>query len=119
MYGVTVSPPTTPPLPSLLTPPPASNVIRVSALVPIHLYGQLALHPEGCAILQHSGHIEEFAGVIRDNIDSCEDVMQVKATVWALVSVCVCVCVCVCVFAYSVIMLEYPHSPIQAHCGTC
>ena len=72
-----------------------SNAIRVSAFVPVHLYGQLALHPEGCAILQHSGHIEEFAGVIRDNIASCEDVTQVKATVWALVSVCTCVYMCV------------------------
>ena len=97
-----VSSPPPPPLPSL-TPLPASNAIRVTALVPIHLHGQLALHPEGCAILQRSGHIEEFASVIRDNIESCEDVTKVKATVWALVSacvmhtVCVCACVCVCV----------------------
>lgn len=84
-----VSPPllSLPPLPSLYVSLPISHAIRVSAFVPVHLYGQLALHPEGCAILQRSGHIEEFAGVIRDNIASCEDVTRVKATVWALVSV--------------------------------
>jgi rapamycin-insensitive companion of mTOR len=62
----------------------AGDSSRHPALVPVHLYSQLACHDDGCDVLDRTGYISLYSTVIRNNIVTCTDVHEVKATVWAL-----------------------------------
>ena len=64
----------------------SSDAARPPALVPVHLYSQLACHTEGCEILERTGYIQDYSTLIRNSIAVCKDITKVKAAVWAVVS---------------------------------
>ena len=74
---------------------------NAQVFVPVHFYGQLVQQKSGCDILQHQvislttscitwpastqGHVKLFADIIRQHITSSSNVLNIKATIWALV----------------------------------
>jgi len=55
-----------------------------ACFVPIHFYGQLVQHDEGCALLEKEGHVAKFAEAIRVDPGTKEKIVSIKAAVWAL-----------------------------------
>ncbi|RAL11629.1 putative cytosolic regulator Pianissimo [Aspergillus homomorphus CBS 101889] len=56
-------------------------------LVPPHFYRELARTSEGCKLLEHSGHFNEFAWTIRDfqlDEEDTEALLKVKGCLWAV-----------------------------------
>ncbi|PYH77858.1 cytosolic regulator pianissimo [Aspergillus uvarum CBS 121591] len=56
-------------------------------LVPPHFYRELARTAEGCKLLEHSGHFNEFAWTIRDfqlDEEDTEALLKVKGCLWAV-----------------------------------
>lgn len=62
-----------------------SSVISPKAFVPIHFYGQLVQHEEGCALLKQVNHVQSFATAIgKDQPRSPSEILDLKAAIWAL-----------------------------------
>ncbi|CAI8054557.1 Rapamycin-insensitive companion of mTOR [Geodia barretti] len=62
-----------------------SSVIQPEAFVPVHFYGQIVQHEEGCAMLDKMGHVKKFCEVIQqDTPVTKEDITSYKAAIWAL-----------------------------------
>ncbi|KAH6616595.1 Rapamycin-insensitive companion of mTOR, N-term-domain-containing protein [Boeremia exigua] len=56
-------------------------------LVPAHFYRELTRTKEGCKLLKHKGHFEEFAATIRDFVTEENDpeiILKLKGCLWAV-----------------------------------
>jgi rapamycin-insensitive companion of mTOR len=56
-------------------------------LVPPHFYRELTRTQEGCKLLEHKGHFDEFASTIRDcgmEDEDAETIIKVKGCLWAV-----------------------------------
>jgi len=60
----------------------------LSALVPLHFYGELVKTDEGRVILSCKGHLEQFADFIREfglEDQNLEIISHLKSVLWAVV----------------------------------
>ena len=74
---------------------------NAQVFVPIHFYGQLVQLHSGCDLLQQQvsvlpnaltslplwlqGHVKLFSDIVRHHVTSSSDILNIKATIWALV----------------------------------
>lgn len=57
--------------------------------VPPHIYGQLAQHEEGIEVIENEDVLASFVDIIQyPDYSSDLSVLQLKAALWAVVSVC-------------------------------
>ena len=53
--------------------------------VPIHLFGQLAAHIDGCCYIKSNNLIDTLIDTVkRHRLDDSRDVLEMKSAIWAL-----------------------------------
>ncbi|EPY51668.1 rictor [Schizosaccharomyces cryophilus OY26] len=55
-------------------------------ILPLHFYGELVKSPEGCSVLETSGHFGSFMNILREYVEEVDSlqIRRLKSALWAI-----------------------------------